>query len=55
MVTKHLLLATAIFGLVSPALAQDDQSVEEIVVWGERAAELNAREAERGKQEQYPQ
>jgi hypothetical protein len=27
MVTKHLLLATAIFGLVSPALAQDDQSV----------------------------
>lgn len=35
--------------LAAPVLAQDGDSVEEIIVWGERAAELNAREAERQK------
>jgi len=49
MIMKHLTVTLAISCLLSPALAQNDEVVEEIIVWGERAAELNAREAERGK------
>jgi TonB-dependent receptor len=48
MIFKRSMIAIAVCALVSPVLAQD-AAVEEIVVWGERAAELNAREAERGK------
>jgi len=49
MIFKRILLLIAVCGLVAPAIAQDDATVEEVIVWGERAAELNARQAEREK------
>ena len=49
MQTRNYLPALLALGVAMPALAQDDQPIEEVIVWGERAAELNARENERGK------
>ena len=45
-ISTGLLIACAIG---SNAFAQDSTPLEEVIVWGERAAELNAREAERRK------
>ena len=49
MITKRTFLAITVCALALPAIAQDETPIEEVIVWGERAAELNAREAERGK------
>ena len=49
MTIKRLLIAIVGCAFALPALAQDDAPLEEIIVWGERAAELNARQAEREK------
>jgi TonB-dependent receptor len=49
MIIQRLFLAISACALVLPAIAQDEGPVEEVIVWGERAAELNARQAEREK------
>ena len=49
MIIKRILFAIAVCAFASPVIAQNDAPVEEVIVWGERAAELNARQAEREK------
>ena len=38
MTIKRILLAIAACAFASPAIAQDEAPLEEVIVWGERAA-----------------